>query len=41
MLIGNGDGPSVHDARFDFNDDAIPFGVSYFRAIVERRLPLK
>lgn len=41
MLIGNGDGPSVHDARFDFNDDAIPFGVAYFRAIVERRLPLK
>jgi hippurate hydrolase len=41
MLIGNGDGPSVHDARFDFNDDAIPFGVAYLRAIVERRLPLK
>ncbi|MDP9835737.1 hippurate hydrolase [Neorhizobium huautlense] len=39
MLIGNGDGPSVHDARFDFNDEAIPFGVSYFKAIVEQGLP--
>lgn len=38
MLIGNGDGPSVHDARFDFNDEAIPFGVSYFKTIVEQRL---
>ncbi|RWM07973.1 M20 aminoacylase family protein [Mesorhizobium sp.] len=41
MLIGNGDGPGVHDARYDFNDDAIPFGIAYFRAIVERRLPLE
>ncbi|MGT2443516.1 M20 aminoacylase family protein [Ensifer adhaerens] len=40
MLIGNGDSASVHDARFDFNDDAIPFGVAYFRAIVEGRMPL-
>jgi amidohydrolase len=41
MLIGNGDGPSVHDARFDFNDAAIPFGIAYFRALVERRLPVE
>ncbi len=41
MLIGNGDGPSVHDARFDFNDEAIPFGVAYFKALVEQRLPLE
>jgi hippurate hydrolase len=40
MLIGNGDTASVHDARYDFNDDAIPFGITYFKAIVERRLPL-
>lgn len=40
MLIGNGDGPSVHDPNYDFNDAAIPFGVEYFRAIVERGLPL-
>ncbi|MCM2439474.1 amidohydrolase [Agrobacterium vitis] len=40
MLIGNGDGASVHDARFDFNDEAIPFGIQYFRGIVERGMPL-
>jgi hippurate hydrolase len=40
MQIGNGDTASVHDARYDFNDDAIPFGITYFKAIVERRLPL-
>lgn len=40
MLIGNGDGPSVHDSRYDFNDAAIPFGVAYFKAIVEGGLPL-
>lgn len=40
MLIGNGDGPSVHDSRYAFNDAAIPFGVEYFRALVERGLPL-
>lgn len=40
MLIGNGDTASVHDARYDFNDEAIPFGVRYFSGIVERGLPL-
>jgi len=40
MLIGNGDGPSVHEAGYDFNDAAIPFGIAYFKALVERGLPL-
>lgn len=40
MLIGNGDSAPVHDARFDFNDDAIPFGVAYLRRIIERRMKL-
>jgi hippurate hydrolase len=40
MLIGNGNGPSVHEAGYDFNDAAIPFGVAYFKALVERGLPL-
>jgi amidohydrolase len=39
MLIGNGDSASVHDARFDFNDEALPFGIAYFKAIVERAMP--
>lgn len=40
MLIGNGGGPSVHEAGYDFNDAAIPFGIAYFKALVERGLPL-
>ena len=40
LLIGNGEGPSVHEARYDFNDAAIPYGVAFFKALVERRLPL-
>jgi hippurate hydrolase len=40
MLIGNGNGPSVHEAGYDFNDAAISYGVAYFRALVERGLPL-
>jgi amidohydrolase len=40
MLIGNGDGPSVHEAGYDFNDAAIPHGIAYFKALVERGLPL-
>ncbi len=40
MLIGNGPGPAVHDARYDFNDEAIPFGIAYFRTIVQRALPI-
>jgi hippurate hydrolase len=40
MLIGNGNGPSVHEAGYDFNDAAIPFGIAYFKALVESGLPL-
>lgn len=40
MQIGNGDSAGVHEARFDFNDQAIPFGIAYFRTIVEHGMPL-
>lgn len=36
--IGNGpddNGRILHSAWFDFNDDALPFGASYFAALVE------
>ena len=36
--IGNGpdqDGRRLHSSRYDFNDDALPFGASYFARIVE------
>lgn len=40
MQIGNGATAGLHEARFDFNDDAIPYGIAYFRNLVERGLPL-
>lgn len=40
MLIGNGDSAGVHDPKYDFNDAAIPYGVSYLVALIERGMPL-
>ena len=39
MMIGNGDGPTVHHPMYNFNDDAIPAGCSWFAEMVETRLP--
>ncbi|MGJ5618597.1 M20 aminoacylase family protein [Sulfitobacter sp. MF3-043] len=39
IMIGNGYGPTVHHPKYDFNDDAIPAGCSWFAEIVETRLP--
>jgi amidohydrolase len=39
VWLGNGGGPeavSLHNSRYDFNDMAIPFGVSFFVNTVER-----
>ncbi|MFI5000304.1 MAG: M20 aminoacylase family protein [Reyranellales bacterium] len=41
VLLGNGGGSdavSLHNSRYDFNDMAIPFGVSFFVGTVERFL---
>ena len=38
MFIGNGDTPDVHHPKFNFDDDAIPFGVSYWASLVQHRL---
>jgi metal-dependent amidase/aminoacylase/carboxypeptidase family protein len=41
VWLGNGGGPeavSLHNSRYDFNDMAIPFGVSFFVKTVERFL---
>jgi len=40
ILVGNGDTASVHHPEYNFNDDAIPAGCSWWTEIVERRLPL-
>ncbi|MBV9704179.1 MAG: amidohydrolase [Methylobacteriaceae bacterium] len=40
IFIGNGDGASWHHPAFDFNDAALPFGISYWARLVENRLSL-
>ena len=39
ILIGNGDTASVHHPEYDFDDEAIPAGCSWWAEIVERRMP--
>ncbi|RVT84022.1 amidohydrolase [Rhodobacteraceae bacterium CCMM004] len=39
ILIGNGDTAPVHHPEYDFNDEAIPAGCSWWAELVERRLP--
>jgi amidohydrolase len=38
IFIGNGDTPDVHHPKFNFDDNAIPFGVSYWASLVQHRL---
>jgi amidohydrolase len=42
VLLGNGSdgahGRSLHHPRYEFNDDALPFGIDYWCAVVRERL---
>lgn len=38
VFMGNGDTAGLHHPAYDFNDDAIPHGVSYWVKLVETRL---
>ncbi len=40
IFLGNGDSSELHTDSYDFNDDAIPVGVSYWVRLVERALPI-
>ena len=40
ILVGNGDTAPVHHPAYDFNDEAIPAGCSWWATIAERRMPL-
>jgi hippurate hydrolase len=40
ILLGNGDTANVHHPAYDFNDAAIPYGVSYWARIAEKAMPL-
>ena len=39
IMIGNGVGPGLHNPGYNFNDDAIPFGVSYWVRLAETAMP--
>ncbi len=39
ILLGNGTSAPVHNDRYDFNDDAIPYGVALYATITEKKLP--
>ena len=40
IFIGNGDTAMCHHPEYNFDDDAIPAGCSWFAELVERRLPI-
>jgi len=40
IFLGNGESSELHTDSYDFNDEAIPLGVSYWVRLVERALPL-
>ncbi len=39
IFLGNGDGATVHHPEYNFNDEAIPAGCSWFAEMVETRMP--
>jgi hippurate hydrolase len=38
IFIGNGDSANLHNAAYDFNDEAISHGISYWVRLAEQRL---
>ena len=40
IFMGNGSSTSLHSPQYDFNDDAIPYGVSLWVRAIERRMPV-
>jgi amidohydrolase len=39
IFVGNGDTANVHHPAYNFNDEAIPVGVSYWAKLVETAMP--
>ncbi|MCA3273349.1 MAG: amidohydrolase [Roseomonas sp.] len=39
IYLGNGDGAMPHNPRYQFNDDAIPYGAALYARVVEKGLP--
>ena len=39
IFVGNGDTANVHHPQYDFNDELIPVGCSYWARLVETAMP--
>jgi hippurate hydrolase len=39
IFLGNGDSAMVHHPAYNFDDNAIPFGASWYAGMVEERMP--
>lgn len=39
IFVGNGDSAMMHHPAYNFDDDAIPFGSSWYAGMVEARMP--
>ncbi|MFD2173237.1 M20 aminoacylase family protein [Rhodobacter lacus] len=39
IFLGNGDTASLHNPAYNFDDNAIPFGASWFAGMIEARMP--
>jgi metal-dependent amidase/aminoacylase/carboxypeptidase family protein len=39
IFLGNGDTAMVHHPAYNFDDDAIPFGSSWYAGMAEARMP--
>ena len=40
IFVGNGDTAMVHHPSYNFDDDVIPFGASWYAGMVEARMPV-
>jgi hippurate hydrolase len=40
IFMGNGDTAGLHHPKYDFNDDAIPYGASFWAKLAETVLPI-
>ena len=40
LFLGIGEGAGVHNPHYDFNDEASPYGASFFARLVERANPI-
>ena len=39
VFLGQGDGPICHHPEYDFNDEIIPVGASFWARLVETAMP--